>query len=248
MQKPPQQVVTIQISARKVAKWLAVWVFFVAILGGFSHYVTFQIVPQLDGLLGRGVGNVMRRIGLEEEPSLAHWYSSLALLACAIALGVIAAAEKKVKGPFLGWALLCLLFCFLALDEAIEIHELLSKPLRTWLGTGGALHWAWVLPYSLLALLIGIASLRFLIRLEPRTRKLFVLAGVLYCASAIGGEMIGSALYSRGGFESTAYLVINTVEELGEMLAIVIMLYALLSYMGRHIGRVELSFDTTEDR
>ncbi|MGB6044106.1 MAG: hypothetical protein WBF93_13180 [Pirellulales bacterium] len=245
---PPQQVVTFHLSARKVAQLLVVWVFVVAILGGFSHYVTFQIVPQLDEQLGRGVGNVMRRIGLEAEPSLVNWYSSIALLACAIALGIIAAAENKMRRPFLGWALLCVLFCFLALDEGIEIHELFSGPFRKWLGTSGALVWAWVLPYGLLALIVGLASLRFLVGLEPRTRKLFVLAGVMYCASAIGCEIIGGAIYSRSGFESTAYLVINTVEEFGEMLAIVIMLFAPLSYMGRYIGRVELSFNTAEDR
>lgn len=242
---------TFSFSAKTVRLVLIVWVTFVTVLGATAHYVITQIVPGMDEQLGRGVARAMKVIGLEGEPALQHWYSSLALFACFLLLGYIAIAYKRRGEESRGWALLSLLFCYLALDEGIELHEIVSGPARHWLGVGDSLAFAWVIPYAVLAIIIGLASIRFLLRIDRRTGRLFFIAGVIFCTGALGVETLGGVTYASGG-ESVAslqYLFFTSLEEFMEMFAIVIMIYALLSHIERFIGPLTLEFhDGRDDR
>jgi hypothetical protein len=58
-------------------------------------------------------------------------------------------------------------------------------------------HFAWVIPYSLLVLVLGIVYLRFLMDLPPGTRRRFLIAAMPYLAPALGMEMIGGAYCQR---------------------------------------------------
>ncbi len=71
------------------------------------------------------------------------------------------------------------------------------------------------------------------------SRSLFVAAGLVYVAGAIGMEMVGSAYASVHTTVNAVYaMLIVTIEETLEMLGLVLFVYTLLS----HIGARGMSF------
>ena len=77
--------------------------------------------------------------------------------------------------------------------------------------------------------------------LPPATRRLFVLAAILYIGGAIGIEMIGGQHASLYGEQNLEYAIITALEELLEMLGTVVFIYGLLSYMKRYINEFQIS-------
>ena len=56
------------------------------------------------------------------------------------------------------------------------------------------------------------------------------MAGAVYVGGAIGMEMIGGFYQDVYGYDLT-YVLLQTIEEVGEMLGIVIFIYALCYYL-----------------
>ena len=98
------------------------------------------------------------------EANIASFYSALLFLISAMLLFVIHKIEGAKVKITASWFLYSCLFLFLAFDEAGQIHEKLTNPTRLLLGDGdlGLLHYAWILPYFLLVLILGVASIDFL--------------------------------------------------------------------------------------
>jgi hypothetical protein len=220
---------------KRVARALAVLVLVLVAVGAVANVMIYNVAPSTDHALAA----VMKRFDLGHEPSIPNWYSSLALLAASVLLAVIAKAEKIVRSPESWyWAALSGVFFFLAVDEAVQIHEMAGSPVREFLNTGGALFFAWVIPYSVLVLLVGMFFLRFLIRLDSRTRRLFLLSAVLFVSGAIGIELIEGVIVDQygvqGGFISLRLTIAQVIEEALEMFAIVLFIYSLLEYMQGH--------------
>jgi hypothetical protein len=183
---------------KRVARALAVLVLVLVAVGAVANVMIYNVAPSTDHALAA----VMKRFDLGHEPSIPNWYSSLALLAASVLLAVIAKAEKIVRSPESWyWAALSGVFFFLAVDEAVQIHEMAGSPVREFLNTGGALFFAWVIPYSVLVLLVGMFFLRFLIRLDSRTRRLFLLSAVLFVSGAIGIELIEGVIVDQYGVQ-----------------------------------------------
>lgn len=178
---------------------------------------------------------------LNREQNIPTLFSTLQLLACS-ALLLLAGSDvrsKHEKGAGY-WFGLAWIFAFLGGDEFCEWHEHLIKPLRESLHSTGALSFAWVIPYSALVLLFAVGYARFWWRLQPRTRWLFAVAGVLYVGSGIGMEMVGSELFTLYGWESVQFDVETLVEEGGEMFGVALFLFAVLDYLSQRLGVVHL--------
>lgn len=94
-----------------------------------------------------------------------------------------------------------------------------------------------------LVLIFVLAYLRFLAALPARTRNLFLLAGAIYVAGALGVEMIGGRHAFVFGRYNFAYTMIATLEEFLEMLGILLFVQALLSYMQVHVKEVQFRID-----
>jgi len=179
-------------------------------------------------------------LNLNGEANLPAWFSAALLLAAAAVLAVI--WRTTPRGPGSGrrhWAVLAAVFAFLSADEAAEIHEMLN-PLREHFGGGGLLYWAWVVPYGIAGLVFVAAYARFLTRLPARTARLFVVSGVLYVGGALVLEMAGGVAMHRVGRGTLPVVVVYTLEELAEMSAVVLFIYALLDYLARRDGGVEV--------
>ena len=189
------------------------------------------------------------RFSLVGEGNVPTWFASTTLLACAALLGVIARVERDASSTFVRhWKILALIFLYLAVDEAAELHELLIDPMRALVGAGGLLHFAWVIPAIALLLVLSVAYLRFLLHLPAGIRRLFVAAGATYVGGAVVSEMIGGAWVESRGFLNPGSAVIWTVEESLEMIGVVLFIYTLLRYLELRAGTVAFQVRSTAER
>lgn len=140
--------------------------------------------------------------------------------------------DKQVQKNKKYWLLLSLIFLYLSVDEAISIHEQFNKvkSLMTSEMPGYNVNAPWILPYGFLVLVIGIFFIKFLFRLPVKTRKLFVISGIIYVSGAIGFEILeGEAVlaYAYG----KEYYLLCAAEEFLEMSGVILFIYALLDYI-----------------
>jgi hypothetical protein len=193
-----------------------------SLVGQVSKYVLGH-----DVLLG-----FVNLFNLNNEMNVPAWYSSSTLLLYSILLGLIANHKmREGDGYFRHWVGLALIFVFLSLDEAISIHERLIAPMHLLLGgASGFFYFPWVIPYMIVVALFLLVYWKFIIDLTPTIRKLFFMAGAIYVGGALGMEMIDGFYFDVYGRDLT-YELLVTIEEVGEMLGIVIFIYALCYYL-----------------
>ena len=113
------------------------------------------------------------------ENNVPTFFSTFLLVSCAALLAVIANQPAVARREAAYWRWLCLIFLFLALDEDASLHELLIEPMKRHLPLDGPLFFAWVIPYGLAVLVVGLLFLKFVLRLPARTRRLVIVAVTL---------------------------------------------------------------------
>jgi len=171
------------------------------------------------------------------ENNVPTFFSAFLLFSCAVTLAVVARMPDRGPGERRHWNGLGLIFLFLALDEDASIHELLINPLKYFLPEHGVLHFGWILPYAILALVIGLVYLRFVLRLPEPTRTLAIASGCVYLAGALVFEMIGGWYISEvSGWQDFPYMTIVACEEFLEMCGAILFLYTLLDRIRRDLG------------
>ena len=228
------------ISPKAVAAVLLLIVSGMALASTIARMTIIQVGPDRY----RGLMEIAARFDLDHEINIPTWYSSTALMGCALLLAMIAIARKQAGARYvIHWGLLALGFLYLSMDETAVLHEILDVPLRRRLGTNGFLHFAWVIPVSVCVGAFALAYVKFLLHLPRKTARWFVFAGALYVGGALGVELIGGACADWYGFYSMRYLVAMTAEEVLEMLGIVVFIYALLDYIHDQVGscRIEVA-------
>lgn len=191
---------------------------------------------------GRVCDTIASFLSVSAEGKLGTFFSGVALLACALLLGIIAYAKSRERERHRTlWALLSLIFLYIAFDEMIQVHEVFGPPLGTALGAKGLLR-GWAVPGMIATALVGLAYLRFLIDLPRRSRFLFVVAGAVYVFGALGMELVGN-WYTTDRPQDLSYGIIATIEEIFEMGGIVVFVYALLDHLERTLSQgVHVSF------
>lgn len=178
---------------------------------------------------------------VNREGNLPAWYSSALLLACAGVIALIARQARARGARFARhWTGLALIFGLLSLDETAAIHERLTIPLQESTGATGYLYFAWVIVGAALVIAAGLAYLRFVLALPAPTRRLAILAGLLYVGGALGIEAISANRWYLDDGTSLTFSAIGTLEELCEMLGAVTLLYAMLGHLARTLGAVRL--------
>jgi hypothetical protein len=178
---------------------------------------------------------------LNAEENIPALYATFSLLFCSVLLAIIATGKKRTGGGFFWhWAGLSAIFLFLSIDESLSLHESSTVPLRKALDTSGPLFYAWIIPYSLVGLVLLGAYLRFLAHLPRTTRNLFITAAVLYVTGAMVFEIPGGIYDELFGRHNPVYSLISTVEELLEMGGILIFIYALSAYISAEFHNLRL--------
>jgi hypothetical protein len=172
---------------------------------------------------------VMRLFDVNSEDNVPSWFSSMLLMGCAVLAALLAALVRRAGGRDAGhWAGLAAVLSLLSLDEVAALHERLGGPTAEVLGGGstrGALHFAWIVPGVVLALVVGLAFLGFVRRLPPGIRRLVVAAAAMYLTAAVGLESLGGIVLDAQG-DRALYLLVTAAEEGLEMGGSVLLLYA----------------------
>ena len=192
---------------------------------------------------------LLRWLDLHEEANLPTWYSALSLLLCSALLGFIAWSHRRLRtGQAAAWSGLAMIFGYLSLDEATMIHETILEPMVVRLSSGGQWTGYWSYPWVIAGLaLVAIVTalyLRFVIKLPPRTRTLFVVAALLYVGGAIGVELITARYDSEYGIARLGYSLWVMLEEGAEMSGVAIFCYSLLEYVTAQFGALQIGVAT----
>lgn len=224
----------LQLQPRRVLQGLLlIAVVFALITTGV--YLTRYRAALSGATIPNGVERVMQLLDVNLEANIPTWFSSAQFIVCAGLTAVIAGA--KAPGDFRRhWGALAVIFLLLSLDEAAALHDSATSFMGDLVATGSFFAIGWVIPGIIIVILFVLAYAPFLLRLPPRTRWLFVVAGGLFVFGAVGLEMVG-AYY--GGLENANTLVnqlIWVVEEFCEMAGVSLFIYALLVYLRDYVG------------
>lgn len=178
---------------------------------------------------------------LTEEHNVPTWWSSLLLAGGSVTLGFIAATKPRGPGQYKGhWAVLSAIFCYLSIDEMVEIHEWLNS-LEAIDGLHGALYYGWVIPAGAIVAVFALSYLRFLFHLPKNTRNAVALAGVIFVSGAIGSELLLGVWTDSHGENNLTWAILGAAQESMEMMGSSLFLVALFRYVGSSM--LEIRFD-----
>ena len=214
-------------------------VFGAIVLCLISAHVVVQTIRFATG--DERVFGLVYLLSVGRESNLPTFYSSFAILFCAFLLTLIGFMMWRSERRWsVYWFLLALVFVFLSVDESLMIHERLSKSLQSLIGTSGLLYFAWVIPYGIGVVIFVAAYVRFLLHIPRRSAVLFIIAGAMYVGGAIVMEMIGGHVYTEAGALNALYVSVQTLEEFLEMSGIVFFIFALVDYIEKFDGELQL--------
>lgn len=231
---------TLKISPRVLALTFLAVVGLLLIAHAIVHAAYFLTLdPRLLGLV--------TAFSVGSDSNFPTVYSFCAIMTCVSLLITIGIREKRNPKPrysYRFWFVLAALFVFIGVDEMLMLHERLIEPGRETFQLSGAFYYAWVIPYGILTIIVALFFSRFLLRLPRDTAELFVIAGAMFVAGAIGMEMIGGWYWERhlADTRDVPMVLMQTVEETLEMMGIIVFMYALARHAARHGDGLQLEF------
>jgi len=191
--------------------------------------------------------NFIPLLDFAAEASIPAWYSSMLLMLAALSLGLIGWTKSAEGDAFSRhWLGLAAIFFLLSLDEGVAIHERIAFPIERIFQLQGIFYYGWVIPGLLFVATVGFIYLRFLRHLPTRTRRGFILAGVVYVGGALGMEMLEGAYHTRWGYETPVYAAMVAIEETMEMAGVAILVHTLADYAARAWGGVLIRLEPAE--
>ena len=190
----------------------------------------------------------MDLFNLDRELNFPTWYSALMLAFCAILLRIIAVGKKQQSDRYTkDWQLLSVIFCWMAIDEVLSIHEILIIPeVSEALNLPWFLHSMWVIPGIIFVAWFAKRYSKFVRHLPSDSKRHFIIAGCTYVGGALIVEMLGSYFAESIGQQHIVYALIATVEELLETIGVVLFIRALLHYLYKWAERLNLQIDILE--
>jgi hypothetical protein len=184
---------------------------------------------------------------LDEEQNAPTYFSTFLMLLSSCLSFLIGAAERNRRGGdyryWIGLGLICL---FISFDELCAVHELIVNPLvRPYPGATAPqqpFYVSWMIPYSIVVIVVGFLYVRFLLRLPARIRHLVLASGFLFVAGAMVAELfVGYHLeYDTNWSKDLIYRLIVACAETLEMLGSLVLVYALMSYIDRNLENLAL--------
>ncbi|NKB39001.1 MAG: hypothetical protein GKR93_17860 [Gammaproteobacteria bacterium] len=226
---------TIRITPRQVLASLLTILLVLSTAQFFVLLTTFYIGH--DYLLG-----LVPLFNMVAEQNIPTLYSSVLLLVSSILLALITTKQKSLGNPYFLWMLLAVIFLFLAIDETAMLHENMGQIISANVETSGFFKYAWVIPYIVAAILLFVLYVRFLLALPKETGVLFFISGALYISGGVGLEMTGAWYHDTYGAVNLGYRIIQSFEELLEMLGITVFIYAQVLYLLNEYGELNLTF------
>lgn len=176
---------------------------------------------------------VTRLVDLDDEGSIATWFSSMQLFVVGLLFFLKSRHASAIELPSATFfCILGLGFIFLSIDEAAAIHEKINALLKqgAFMPRFKGDHGIWIFVYVLLAGIFLSFTLRNFIALWRRSRRIasIMAIGVLtFVIGAVFFEIIGYQ-FLRNDMTSWRYVTEVALEEFLEMLGISIVLYGAL--------------------
>ena len=183
-------------------------------------------------------------LNMDRELNLPTLFSSSLLLISALLMQRLGHNSNPDAAD--DWRLLSKIFIFLALDEALQIHEILIIPgLRHQVHP--ALASTWVVPYAALAVILLWRFRSFLGSIPRATATGLLRSGAVYVGGAIGMEMIGSFAVRSSliRLHSPWYGGITGLEEALELIGIILLIDALMRALLAQQDRVDITLRLT---
>lgn len=205
--------------------------------------VTLKVLKHFGGydtLLG-----LQRLFYVGNESNVPTWYSSVQLAMAAVLLVAIAVDSRARRAPYTAaWAFLALIFWYISLDEASQIHERWGLFFDGVVERDGIFFRRWVV--AGIPIVLGLAAVfaRFVFSLPVRTRNRMIVSGAIYVGAALGIELVEGWWFTHRTLGFTIE-IINTVEESGEMIGIAFFIRTLLLYVAEERAG-SLSFRSLE--
>ena len=160
---------------------------------------------------------------LDEEEGFGTWFSTMLLMMASLLLALQGHICKKHSNRWWPWWLaLSIGFLILSIDEVVGLHEYVNTVVEdtrwTTFGFG-------------LVLVVALAYLPFLRALPPRSRYLFVLAGMFYVGGAMGVEWATGWYEDNDLLDTLVYNLWTAVEEVLEMFGVTLFIYAVIGHI-----------------
>lgn len=193
---------------------------------GLDHDVVYGLVPLLY---------------MDAETNVPTLFTVILMVAAALLLGLTSYLQTEGKVERFRWRLLAVVFLILAVDEFASLHERLTVPLRSSLDTGGVFYFAWIIPYLVVVLVLGVYYLPWLLRLNRQVKAWMIASAILYLSGAVGMEAVGGLYLEQNEDQRDLFWsVLVTIEELLEMLGLSAFIFAILRHIEVNFGAVSL--------
>jgi hypothetical protein len=204
------------------------------------YFTDYKSIKKLGYLIDMLYVN-MFYVGFERNVPTA--FSAMILIIASVLLFTITALKwRKPKSFYLIWLLLSFGFFYLAMDEAMILHEtILGQKEGIILGRqfSGFLRHAWIIPFLFTIPFLILLFFKFLMHLDHRTRNFFLVSALLFVGGAVGIESIGGYIKDTIGVDNWWYYLEVAVEESFEMAGVITFIYALLDYMHRNFQEIK---------
>ena len=196
------------------------------LLGLIEQYVTAHFSSN-------AVQSIAYHFRLDAEATIPMWFSSMLMLMCALLAAVAALVHRhQRRADVWRWGMIAVILLGMSIDEAVVLHEMAIGVIRGVMPTSGLFFYAWVvvaIPAVLVVAALGAPMLR---RLPRRTALGLPLSAAIFCAGALGMEMVGGKIFEAAGETATfAYVAVTSLEEGLEMAGLVMCCYVLLDYL-----------------
>lgn len=229
----------IQISPGFIVRFSSITVAILSILSLCGQYLKY--FTEYDQAFG-----LIPLVNMDGELSIPAILSVLLLFSAACLLFIITTLKRKNKEPHVfAWAILSIGFLLMAFDEGATIHEKLMPIVLRLIGDNlpSIFYFPWVIPAIAGLLLLAPFFIKFYIDLPKRTKRDFLLSGVIYVGGAIGFELVSGYYAGMHGMKNFGFNVIATIEEILEMTGMIIFINSLLTYIEEHYGKLQFRIE-----
>lgn len=188
---------------------------------------------------------------LDREKNIPTLFQTIILASNALLLQIITLLEIKRKSSIRGyWIILTIGLILMTIDEWLQFHERLIKPVQNIIGTNnlGVFTFSWVIVGILLVLLLAFVFRKFLIKLPKQNRQQLLMAALVYLSGAIGFELVGGYIVSIIGFRTIFYFTAVLFEEGLEMCGMVLFARCLFNYLEQFYRMFSLTVSMVDEK
>lgn len=214
----------IEVNTKKAVRWL--WIVLIVLNSiGFA-------AKAINYVLGHKYDKLVRLVDVSEEANLTTWFSVELFFISAILLAVIDMAKNTAGDRWARhWTWLSVIFLYMSIDDAAQLHEVVDKALRADFHTSGFLYYPWVIVAIPFCLFLGLAYIRFIRHLQRDIRTRFICAGAIFVTSQIFVEMLTGGFIGVHAGPVPVYPILTSLEELGKYVGLVIFIQGLGNYI-----------------